>query len=178
MKGSGCRLLLLAVCAIGGAAAPLTALKAPTMGRSAAHRSAAGSAASEEVEDDNSHVSLTTGHRKDPLAVSGGAAEVAVASDTPLLVGGFLFCISSALVALCPAPHLISVMGSEPAMRLLASLSSSAAAIEIMMAPIVGSLVDSSGRKPILLFTTVALLVVHTVTAFATSTLTIATSKL
>ena len=45
------------------------------------------------------------------------------------------------------------------------------------MSPVVGTLVDSSGRKPVLLFTTVALLMAHTVTALATNTFTIAMSK-
>jgi len=62
------------------------------------------------------------------IKLKGGGAAAGVRDPTvPLLFGGFLFCLSSAMVALCPAPHLISTMGSEPAMRLLASITSGAA---------------------------------------------------
>lgn len=89
-------------------------------------------AASDDAADEDDGESAMPLVSAEPPAIklTGGAAAInaGVRDPTvPLLLGGFLFCLSSAMVALCPAPHLISVMGSEPAMRLLASITSGAA---------------------------------------------------
>jgi MFS family permease len=61
------------------------------------------------------------------------------------------FVLGLALVALTPTTHIIDALGAEDGMRLLTALSTTSAAAEIGLSPLVGSLSDTFGRKPILL---------------------------
>lgn len=82
-------------------------------------------------------------------SLSGG--EQVLRPERALQPLSFIFVLSVAIVALAPAPALISELGSERATRLLSGVGSASAACEIVLAPIVGALADSYGRKPVLL---------------------------
>lgn len=80
------------------------------------------------------------------------AAEPAVPGrpERPLQAVAFIFVLSVSLVALAPTPYLKAQLGSERATVLGSLIGSSSAFVEILIAPIVGSLSDSVGRKPVL----------------------------
>jgi predicted MFS family arabinose efflux permease len=71
----------------------------------------------------------------------------------------FLVIMGASMVAFSPAPALIQQLGTASATRILAMLSAAAALMEITFSPAVGSLMDSVGRKPVLLASIVALAV-------------------
>jgi MFS family permease len=56
-------------------------------------------------------------------------------------------------VSLYPTPNLIALYGSEAATKWLAAASSAGAVTEIAVSPVVGALVDSLGRKPVVICT-------------------------
>eukprot|EP00546_Thalassionema_frauenfeldii_P008077 CAMPEP_0178909524 /NCGR_PEP_ID=MMETSP0786-20121207/8571_1 /TAXON_ID=186022 /ORGANISM="Thalassionema frauenfeldii, Strain CCMP 1798" /LENGTH=303 /DNA_ID=CAMNT_0020581637 /DNA_START=119 /DNA_END=1031 /DNA_ORIENTATION=- len=78
----------------------------------------------------------------------------------PLLLANFFALLSVMCTALSPAPILIDRFGSQKATSILSSISSLAAAIEICLSPILGAILDSWGRKPVLILciTTIALI--------------------
>ena len=88
----------------------------------------------------------------------GGAGVVALRPERALRPLSFLFVLSVAVVALAPAPALIEQVGSERATALLGVVGSLSAALEIALAPLVGALADSWGRKPVLLSVLVSVL--------------------
>lgn len=68
-----------------------------------------------------------------------------------LLLSSFLETFSNCLVFLFPAPTLVAKLGSSRATSILSALSASAAAIQIIFSPVLGSVIDSTGRKPTIL---------------------------
>ena len=56
-------------------------------------------------------------------------------------------------MSLYPTPNLIALYGSEAATKWLAAASSAGAVTEIAVSPVVGALVDSLGRKPVVICT-------------------------
>merc|ERR1740130_259326 len=68
-------------------------------------------------------------------SLSGG--EQVLRPERALQPLSFIFVLSVAIVALAPAPALISELGSERATRLLSGVGSASAACEIVLAPIV-----------------------------------------
>lgn len=102
------------------------------------------------------------------------ADEVAVPGkpERPLQAVAFIFVLSVSLVALAPTPYLKEALGTERATVLGSLLGSCSACAEIVLAPIVGSLSDSVGRKPVL---TAVLLVVLTASLAVTAAPCIAT---
>ena len=65
----------------------------------------------------------------------------------------FVFVLSVAVCALAPPQQLIAQIGAEQATKLLSLVSSASALCEICLAPVIGALSDSIGRKPVLLLT-------------------------
>ena len=88
----------------------------------------------------------------------GGGVAVAVRPERALKPLSFMFVLSVAVVALAPAPALIDALGSERATALLGVVGSASAGCEILLAPVVGALADSQGRKPVLLGVLLAVL--------------------
>ena len=105
----------------------------------------------------------------------GGArasAAVANSDSTPrpelaLQPTAFIFVLSVAVVTLTPPAYLVTHMGAVKATKLLTTVASFSALMEILLAPLVGALSDAVGRKPVLLLTLASVLVVNTVAAFA-----------
>ena len=89
----------------------------------------------------------------------------------------FLIVLSLALVAFSPAAALVAEIGTERATSTLSVLSASAALTEIIMSPALGSMLDSIGRKPALVFTLLAITVANGAVSFHPSVITICTAK-
>jgi len=88
--------------------------------------------------------------------------EVSKTSSLPALyASSFLIVVGNALVAFSPAPALIERLGIDSATRVLSTLSSTAALLQILLGPAIGSLMDSAGRKPIALASLLALVLVN-----------------
>lgn len=83
----------------------------------------------------------------------------------PLQLTAFVFVLGLSLVTLTPAKELTTRMGTEAGMRLLTLLTTGSAAAEIAFSPLVGSLTDSVGRKPVLLATCFSVFAVNLATA-------------
>ena len=62
----------------------------------------------------------------------------------------FMLVLSLALASFSPAPALIAKLGADRATSTLSVLAASAALIEIVLSPVVGSVIDSIGRKPVM----------------------------
>ena len=97
--------------------------------------------------------------------------------ESALQPTAFVFVLSVAIVALLPTQHLIATLGAEQATRLLSVVSSVSAMAEILLAPVIGALSDSIGRKPVLLLTLAAVLLLNGVVAFAPSVALIVASR-
>ena len=89
----------------------------------------------------------------------------------------FFLVLSLALVTFSPAPALIAKIGSERATSILSVISACAALMEIVFSPALGSLLDSVGRKPALLFTLISIATVHGAVSIHSSVLTICAAK-
>jgi predicted MFS family arabinose efflux permease len=89
----------------------------------------------------------------------------------------FLIVLSLALVAFSPAPALVAEIGTERATSTLSILSASAALTEIIMSPALGSMLDSIGRKPALVFTLLAIAMSNGAVSIHPSVITICTAK-
>lgn len=89
----------------------------------------------------------------------------------------FLIVLSLAIVAFSPAPALIAEIGSERATSTLSILSACAAMTEMIISPAMGSLLDSIGRKPALVFTLLSIGLVNGAASFHSSVLTICIAK-
>jgi MFS family permease len=96
----------------------------------------------------------------------------------PLQLTAFVFVLGLSLVTLTPAKEVTTRMGTEAGMRLLTLLTTGSAAAEIALSPLVGSLTDSVGRKPVLLFTCFSVFAVNLATAVWPTVPLIALSKL
>ena len=79
------------------------------------------------------------------------AAEPTGADALALQAVSFMFVAASTIVTFVPATHLSQTLGAANATRLLSNTRSASALTEILLAPVVGSLVDAVGRKPVLL---------------------------
>ena len=96
----------------------------------------------------------------------------------PLQLTAFVFVLGLSLVTLTPAKAVTDRMGTEAGMRLLTLLTTGSAAAEIGLSPLVGSLTDSVGRKPVLLVTCFSVFAVNLATAVWPTVPLIALSKL
>ena len=102
------------------------------------------------------------------------AASESSAPDTPgpekaLQPTAFIFVLSVAIVALAPPAYLVSSLGPAPATAMLSTVASLSALAEILLAPLVGAMSDSIGRKPVLLLTLASTFVLSLLTtAFPT----------
>lgn len=89
----------------------------------------------------------------------------------------FFLVLSLALVAFSPAPALIAKIGSERATSTLSIIAACAAMTEIVISPVLGSLLDSTGRKPAMLFTLSCLAIVNGAVSIHSSVLMICIAK-
>ena len=90
----------------------------------------------------------------------------------------FLTVLSSALVAFTPATALAAQLGTARATTLLSNIAASAALLEILVSPAVGSLLlDLRGRKPVLQYAVTAVAVTHAVAAVWPTTTAVAAAK-
>ena len=110
-------------------------------------------------------------------------ASTSVSASSPdrtlaiLQLSSFLTLLSANLVAFSPAPALIAKIGSERATSTLSTVAACAALTEIVVFPAYGSLLDSIGRKPALLFTISCIAFVHGLVSIHSSVLTICGAK-
>lgn len=63
----------------------------------------------------------------------------------------FLQVVTGSLLAFAPTSHIISQLGPDRATPLLSNISSSSSLVQIMVAPLLGSIMDRTGRKPIMI---------------------------
>merc|ERR1740133_238737 len=108
------------------------------------------------------HPVLLAAARKQPPASAPPAVENPA---RPLQLTAFVFVLGLSLVTLTPAKEVTTRMGTEAGMRLLTLLTTGSAAAEITFSPLVGSLTDSVGRKPVLLVTCFSVFAVNLATA-------------
>ena len=85
--------------------------------------------------------------------------------------------LSLALVAFSPAPALVAALGSERAASTLSLLAAGAALAEMALAPALGSLLDSVGRKPALIGALLALGAVNLAASLRPSVLRLCAAK-
>jgi DHA1 family tetracycline resistance protein-like MFS transporter len=62
----------------------------------------------------------------------------------------FMLVLAGALVAFSPAPALIARLGADRATSILSVLAAGSALVEILLSPVLGSVIDSIGRKPVM----------------------------
>mmetsp|Transcript_11596 Transcript_11596/g.13288 ORF Transcript_11596/g.13288 Transcript_11596/m.13288 type:complete len:563 (-) Transcript_11596:161-1849(-) len=110
--------------------------------------------------------------QKDQLSSTWSRRDLAVFQSS-----SFFLVLSLALVTFSPAPALIARIGSERATSTLSIISACAAMTEILFSPVVGSLLDSVGRKPALLVTLSSIAIVHGAVSIHSSVLTICMAK-
>ena len=110
---------------------------------------------------------LRSGSRHTALLAAAAAGPPAAAENParPLQLTAFVFVLGLSLVTLTPAKEVTTRMGTEAGMRLLTLLTTGSAAAEIALSPLVGSLTDSVGRKPVLLATCFSVFAVNLATA-------------
>ena len=89
----------------------------------------------------------------------------------------FLIVLSLAIVAFSPAPALIAEIGSERATSTLSILSACSALTEMIISPVLGSLLDSTGRKPAMIFALISIGLVNGAVSIHSSVLTICVAK-
>eukprot|EP00542_Grammatophora_oceanica_P019244 CAMPEP_0194028464 /NCGR_PEP_ID=MMETSP0009_2-20130614/2414_1 /TAXON_ID=210454 /ORGANISM="Grammatophora oceanica, Strain CCMP 410" /LENGTH=453 /DNA_ID=CAMNT_0038667859 /DNA_START=111 /DNA_END=1472 /DNA_ORIENTATION=+ len=99
-------------------------------------------------------------------------------SLAPLRATLFLMVWGSSFVAFRPAPALIERLGTADATKLLSAISATAALIEITGSPLIGSIMDSTGRKPVLVCAALPLLGANILASFAPSAISLGLSKL
>ena len=83
----------------------------------------------------------------------------------PLLVSSFLMIFALMLTGLSPTPILIEQFGAASATKLLSSIASVGAVLEIILSPILGSLLDSIGRKSVMVGATLLISGVNLIVA-------------
>lgn len=76
-----------------------------------------------------------------------------------------LAALALSLVALSPTPALIAAVGTEKATSMIQWVSAASAGTEVVLSPVIGSLVDALGRKPLLVFAMTMLALAQTVVA-------------
>jgi MFS transporter, DHA1 family, tetracycline resistance protein len=97
--------------------------------------------------------------------------------DLMLRMTAFTFVLGLSLTTLSPAPHMVAALGQENGVKLLTALATTSAASEIGLAPIIGGLSDSMGRKPVLIGTLASALLASIAVAIAPSVATVALAK-
>ena len=83
----------------------------------------------------------------------------------PLLVSSFLMIFALMLTGLSPTPILIDQFGADRCTKILSSIASLGAVLEIILSPIFGSLLDSIGRKSVMVGATLLISVVNMIVA-------------
>jgi len=63
----------------------------------------------------------------------------------------FLQTFALTLIAFKPVPHIVALLGPDRTTPLLSKIASSSSLLQIMFAPLLGSLMDRAGRKPIMI---------------------------
>lgn len=101
-----------------------------------------------------------------------------MSSLVPLRATLFLLVAGSSFVAFRPAPALIERLGTAGATKTLSAISATAALIEISGSPIIGSLMDSIGRKPVLVCAAMPLLVANVLVSLTPSVVSLCLSKM
>ena len=71
---------------------------------------------------------------------------------TVLRVTAFLLAFSNSVIMFSPVQELIPKIGSEQTTSVLSALSSIAAFVQIAFSPVLGSILDSFGRKPTMIY--------------------------
>ena len=97
--------------------------------------------------------------------------------EVPLQVTAFIFVLGLSLVTLTPTTHFISELGQKRGMAVLTAISSTSAAAEIVISPILGGLSDAIGRKTVLLLTLATATVVNFACALSPTLLPVGASK-
>jgi len=115
--------------------------------------------------------------RAAPPLLAAAPPAAAAKPERPLQLTAFIFVLGISLTTLTPAPHLVGALGAVKGMRLLTILATTSAAAEILLAPIIGGLTDSVGRKPVLLGTLASALLANAAAALAPSVATVALAK-
>lgn len=99
-------------------------------------------------------------------------------NDTPiqpplavLRTTSFLLMMSLALVMFSPASALMQQLGVDRATSLLSKLTAGAALVEVTLSPVLGSLIDSIGRKPVMTTSLVLLCLFNAIAAFHSSSI-------
>jgi len=93
------------------------------------------------------------------------------------LSSSFFMVLSVSLVAFSPAPALIAKIGSDRATSTLSTIAAFAALTEMVISPALGSLLDSVGRKPALIFALCSIAFVHGIVGIHSSVFTICAAK-
>eukprot|EP00900_Chrysochromulina_parva_P019957 jgi/Chrpa1/27963/Chrysochromulina_OHIO_Genome00017570-RA len=97
--------------------------------------------------------------------------------EVPLQVTAFIFVLGLSLVTLTPTTHFISELGQKRGMAVLTAISSTSAAAEIVISPILGGLSDAIGRKTVLLLTLATATAVNFACALSPTLLPVGASK-
>ena len=128
-------------------------------------------------------ISIRGGSTTSNVLKEGSDVSVAIPSQnqtstlTVFQSSSFLIVLSVALVAFSPAPALMAEIGIERATSTLSILSASAGLTEIIMSPALGSMLDSIGRKPALIFTMLSIALANGAVSIHPSVITICTAK-
>jgi len=111
----------------------------------------------------------------DPL---GSAISCASRSIKVLQQSSFLLVLALSLVNFSPAPLLTSTLGSfDKAVSMLSMIAASAAAAEIILSPVLGSVLDSVGRKPAMVAAQMVISLAHAVTLLHPTTWSVCVAK-
>jgi len=89
----------------------------------------------------------------------------------------FMSVLAVSCVALAPAPALSARLGTDRAMSLLSSLAAITATVEIALSPMLGSVLDSFGRKRAMVVAQLAIVAAHALAAVELNLLTICLAK-
>lgn len=113
---------------------------------------------------------------KCPDGTTSSSISAAAAPKQPLTVlrlTSFILMLSLALVMFSPASALIAQLDADRATSLLSMITAGAALVEITLSPVLGSVIDSVGRKPVMM-TAISLLCLVNIIAATNSTSTVA----
>jgi MFS transporter, DHA1 family, tetracycline resistance protein len=94
-----------------------------------------------------------------------------------LQASSFLLVVSASLVAFSPATALTELLGADRATATLSGISASAALLEIALSPALGSILDSFGRKPVLLIVPLAFSLANAIVSVTPSVVPICAAK-
>ena len=111
-------------------------------------------------------------------AASDSTGSSAPPPDRVIQATTFTFVLSTSLVALTPAPHVIKKLGRDRGMALLIAVSTAGAIAEIAMSPLIGGLCDSVGRRAVIIGTLASCFLATVATALCPRVELIAAHKL